>query len=258
MLHGNGMNNGQWVLGRIHLALHGIGPVVCPNYLNAPLRVGPVKGGAAECTERVAHHILPSKMHVSEGPRAVIGHSLGGIVYSGIVTPEAPQENVVKIFMSCPWMGSDLLNWIHQTLPPSLTRLMTLASDQLIDLLPENRLNDPHTKQLHGMVASYWFTGALDVLVRPTAAMPSGYLNPLGDCKSEDLKKTAAKQQQQQQAPPCEGKDRKPLLIESLSPPDSPRRSKHARVYPHLGHYSIASSRVFWVDVVTVLREHGI
>jgi len=258
LLHGNGMNCGQWVLGRIHLAMHGIGPVVCPNYLNAPLRAGPVQGGASVCTERILRHIHPSKTGITEGPKAVICHSLGGLVYSQTVTPETPQENVVKIFMSFPWMGSTLLGWIHKTFPAWLVRSLTLASDQLIDLLPENRCKDPRTKETQGMDKSYWYTGALDVLVVPSVSMPPRCLEQTLRQDEEEIRKGTVSSKTSTSSSASQVGDTEPLLVDTSSPPNSPRRCSQAVVYPHLGHYTICVSRVFWRDMVRLLREHGI
>jgi len=213
LVHGNGVNEGQWVLGRIHLALEGI-PVVRVNYLEA----------SCLSTEALPSDGLPEvskafraalSAHVEGGELLLVGHSLGALVGLAFAADEAAAserlatQDVVGarpeaatlcrlLAVSGPFHGSDLLAWavstgVHRLLwPRGLPPLIR-------DLMPGSAaLQALHQRaDLKGRVHSESITGSLDPIVRPHSAE----LGPL------------------------------------------------ARL-PHCAHYCIASSRRFWDEVV--------
>jgi len=170
LVHGNGINEGQWVIGRILLALEGI-KVVRVNYLTA----------GCLCTEAPATDGLPE---VSDTFRAaldgcsqdaellLVGHSLGALVSVAAAADEAEKRVRRVVAVSGPFRGSDLLGWgvsrgLHRLLwpfglPPLLRDLAPESEAQQQVLALESRFE--------GKVHVESIAGALDPIVRPGSA----------------------------------------------------------------------------------------
>eukprot|EP00927_Polykrikos_kofoidii_P014013 TRINITY_DN16104_c0_g1_i1.p1 TRINITY_DN16104_c0_g1~~TRINITY_DN16104_c0_g1_i1.p1 ORF type:complete len:491 (-),score=63.64 TRINITY_DN16104_c0_g1_i1:35-1507(-) len=230
LVHGNGINEGQWVIGRIILALAEI-PVVRINYLEAgPLCTeAPSTHGVFQVASTFRNAMINAGL--ARRPCFLVGHSLGSLVCTAFVAAltheDASMACAVREYgrklppaeaaegsdcasvrarhvvsaVSGPFHGSDLLGWIRHRGLDSL--LWPCGFPELMRDLGNETACLQKIRSWRDVIAGSSITGSLDPIVRPYSAR--------FDC------------------PPA------------LRPPV---------VLPFCGHYCIAASRSFWELVV--------
>lgn len=171
LVHGNGINEGQWVLGRILLAIESI-PVVRVNFLTSGcLRTeAPAADGLNEVCDTF-HDALDQCPGDSE--LLLVGHSLGALVSVSAAAANQPEGRIRRVLaVSGPFHGSDLLGWI---VSKGLSRLLWPCGLPCLirDLAPESPAQQQVLalqRQLEGRVHVESITGNLDPIVRPHSA----------------------------------------------------------------------------------------
>lgn len=170
LLHGNGVNGGEWVIGRIVLALHNLGPVVAPHYQDGLFHLRPAPGGIETVCERMRPYVLSDRGRDDAPADVVIGHSMGGVILRDAMYVAG--KNGLKVPRTCiavssPFRGSKLLEWLLKHGPAFIIRLRGLDREHYQNMLP----GSPFLAKYPDDLTLHSFTGEIDALVRPSSAL---------------------------------------------------------------------------------------
>lgn len=118
LIHGNGFNETEWVLGRQFLKKEHYGSVFSLNYDG--LLTNDSKMGIDDyAKEKISHKIKEIKKATGQNEIILIGHSMGGLIASQYAENIAVDDKTtIKhiISIATPWQGAPLLNFVPESM----------------------------------------------------------------------------------------------------------------------------------------------